>query len=184
MSRQKELRKDNPFSSCGTLFSLYNMFSLKKNQWPSLPHGVSTFLGDRRQEKHPLVNLEDTGIYGGIFTEGDGHIDPSSVTNAFADRAKGGSLVDAAERNWTNGQLSMSRKWMDEIGWQSIEIIQYSRIFLTFRTAYSERGYGWYGGGASTMQQRFGSKLCCDLERLGGQHRAEDRGRRCGVQWV
>ena len=24
----------------------------------------------------------------------------------------------------------------------------------------------------------------CDLERLGGQHRAEDRGRRCGVQLV
>ncbi|CAK9079367.1 unnamed protein product, partial [Durusdinium trenchii] len=44
---------------------------------------------DEIKEKHPLVNLEDTGIYGGIFTEGDGHIDPSSVTNAFADRAKG-----------------------------------------------------------------------------------------------
>lgn len=35
------------------------------------------------------MNLEATGIYGGIFTEGDGHIDPSSVTMAFAERAKG-----------------------------------------------------------------------------------------------
>eukprot|EP00931_Biecheleriopsis_adriatica_P056226 TRINITY_DN33309_c0_g1_i1.p1 TRINITY_DN33309_c0_g1~~TRINITY_DN33309_c0_g1_i1.p1 ORF type:complete len:882 (-),score=165.44 TRINITY_DN33309_c0_g1_i1:45-2690(-) len=41
------------------------------------------------KERHPLVNLEGNGIYCGLLTEGDGHIDPSSVTNAFADRAKG-----------------------------------------------------------------------------------------------
>lgn len=63
------------------------------------------------KEKHPLVNLEDTGIYGGIFTEGDGHIDPSSVTNAFADRAKGlgGSIEQKTEV--VGLKLLPSRQW-------------------------------------------------------------------------
>ena len=76
----------------------YNMFSVFEEKPVTIRLTSWCFHIAGRQEKHPLVNLEDTGIYGGIFTEGDGHIDPSSVTNAFADRAKGGSLVDA-QRN-------------------------------------------------------------------------------------
>ena len=64
------------------------------------------------------MNLEDTGIYGGIFTEGDGHIDPSSVTNAFADRAKGGSMMQELNE-WTVFPVKV-----DEIGCSSMEIIE------------------------------------------------------------
>ena len=65
------------------------------------------------QEKHPLVNLEETDIYGGIFTEGDGHIDPSSVTNAFADRAKG--VVETGQRGQTGGHSCWLGMWCWEM---------------------------------------------------------------------
>ena len=65
------------------------------------------------QEKHPLVNLEETDIYGGIFTEGDGHIDPSSVTNAFADRAKG--VVETGQRGQTGGHSRWFGMWCWEM---------------------------------------------------------------------
>merc|ERR1712203_80755 len=35
---------------------------------------------------HPLINAD--GIQGAIYTEGDGHIDPSSVTQTFASKAR------------------------------------------------------------------------------------------------
>eukprot|EP00419_Tripos_fusus_P066818 CAMPEP_0172928638 /NCGR_PEP_ID=MMETSP1075-20121228/218076_1 /TAXON_ID=2916 /ORGANISM="Ceratium fusus, Strain PA161109" /LENGTH=561 /DNA_ID=CAMNT_0013789925 /DNA_START=84 /DNA_END=1767 /DNA_ORIENTATION=+ len=46
---------------------------------------------------HPLVNTE--GIVGALYTEGDGHIDPTSVTNAFANKAKaaGGRIFEHSE---------------------------------------------------------------------------------------
>lgn len=60
---------------------------------------------------HPLVNLEDTGIYGGILTEGDGHIDPSSVTNAFADRAKGLGGVIKQQTEVVGLSLMPNKQW-------------------------------------------------------------------------
>jgi len=46
---------------------------------------------------HPLVNTE--GIVGALYTEGDGHIDPTSVTHAFANKAKaaGGRIFEHSE---------------------------------------------------------------------------------------
>jgi len=35
---------------------------------------------------HPLIDTEN--IIGALYTEGDGHIDPTSVTNAFAKKAR------------------------------------------------------------------------------------------------
>ncbi|CAK0815444.1 unnamed protein product, partial [Prorocentrum cordatum] len=54
---------------------------------------------DEIKALHPLVQLDGTGIYGGLLTTGDGHIDPTSVTNAFADRAKalGGVIEQQTE---------------------------------------------------------------------------------------
>jgi len=37
---------------------------------------------------HPLCDVENTDLYCGLMTFDDGHIDPSSVTNRFADEAK------------------------------------------------------------------------------------------------
>jgi len=37
-------------------------------------------------EMHPLCNLE--GIWGGVYSPGDGHIDPTSLVNAFMAGAK------------------------------------------------------------------------------------------------
>mmetsp|Transcript_21425 Transcript_21425/g.63941 ORF Transcript_21425/g.63941 Transcript_21425/m.63941 type:complete len:854 (-) Transcript_21425:35-2596(-) len=46
---------------------------------------------------HPLVNMD--GIIGALYTEGDGHIDPSSVTQTFASKAKalGGRIFEHTE---------------------------------------------------------------------------------------
>jgi len=46
---------------------------------------------------HPLVNTE--GILAALYTEGDGHIDPSSVTQTFASKAKelGGRIYEHTE---------------------------------------------------------------------------------------
>jgi dimethylglycine dehydrogenase len=46
---------------------------------------------------HPLVNTE--GIIAALYTEGDGHIDPSSVTQTFASKAKslGGKVYENTE---------------------------------------------------------------------------------------
>lgn len=46
---------------------------------------------------HPLLNNE--GILGALYTEGDGHIDPSSVTQTFAAKAKalGGKIYEHTE---------------------------------------------------------------------------------------
>lgn len=66
---------------------------------------------DEIKEKHPLVNLDDTGIYAGILTEGDGHIDPSSVTNAFADRAKGLGGVIEQKTEVVALNLLPSKQW-------------------------------------------------------------------------
>jgi len=46
---------------------------------------------------HPLVNTE--GLVAALYTEGDGHIDPSSVTQAFATKAKamGGRVFEHTE---------------------------------------------------------------------------------------
>ncbi|CAE8642933.1 unnamed protein product [Polarella glacialis] len=54
---------------------------------------------DEMRALHPLMNIQDDDIYGGIYTAGDGHIDPSSVTNAFANRAKdlGGIIEQQTE---------------------------------------------------------------------------------------
>mmetsp|Transcript_96634 Transcript_96634/g.207343 ORF Transcript_96634/g.207343 Transcript_96634/m.207343 type:complete len:878 (-) Transcript_96634:114-2747(-) len=54
---------------------------------------------DEIRTRHPLVQLDSEDIYAGLLTEGDGHIDPSSVTNAFADRAKalGGVIKQRTE---------------------------------------------------------------------------------------
>jgi len=66
---------------------------------------------DEMKRLHPLVNLEDTGIYGGLMTEGDGHIDPSSVTNAFASRAKelGGCIEQQTQV--VGLELLPNKKW-------------------------------------------------------------------------
>jgi dimethylglycine dehydrogenase len=48
-------------------------------------HLIST---DEIRRLHPLVQFEDSDIACGLYTTGDGHIDPTSLTNAFADRAK------------------------------------------------------------------------------------------------
>ena len=37
---------------------------------------------------HPLINIEKDSLWGGIYTEEDGHIDPTSLTNAFVAGAK------------------------------------------------------------------------------------------------
>lgn len=52
---------------------------------------------DQVKELHPLVNTE--GIVGALYTEGDGHIDPSSVTQTYASKAKalGGRIFENTE---------------------------------------------------------------------------------------
>lgn len=37
---------------------------------------------------HPLVDLKKTNVIAGLYTEGDGHIDPSSVSNAYGNFSK------------------------------------------------------------------------------------------------
>ncbi|KAL6059637.1 Dimethylglycine dehydrogenase [Balamuthia mandrillaris] len=55
----------------------------KSKLWPAKIHLVTP---KQIKELHPLVNTE--GIEGGLWTENDGHIDPSSVTTALAMAAK------------------------------------------------------------------------------------------------
>jgi len=52
---------------------------------------------DEVKRLHPLVNTD--GILAALYTEGDGHIDPSSVTQAFASKAKqlGGRIYEHSE---------------------------------------------------------------------------------------
>ncbi|CAJ1365585.1 unnamed protein product [Effrenium voratum] len=64
---------------------------------------------DEIKEKHPLVSLD--GIYGGIYTTGDGHIDPSSVTNAFAERARALGGVIEQKTEVVGLTLLPSKQW-------------------------------------------------------------------------
>jgi len=67
---------------------------------------------DEIQKLHPLCNVgADTNIYAGLMTFGDGHIDPTSVTNVFAEKAKeaGGRLHRFAEVVRLN--LLPDRRW-------------------------------------------------------------------------
>lgn len=52
---------------------------------------------DEVKRLHPLVNTE--GLVAALYTEGDGHIDPSSVTQTFASKAKalGGKIYEHTE---------------------------------------------------------------------------------------
>mmetsp|Transcript_58787 Transcript_58787/g.124666 ORF Transcript_58787/g.124666 Transcript_58787/m.124666 type:complete len:892 (+) Transcript_58787:163-2838(+) len=52
---------------------------------------------EEAQRYHPLINTE--GIIAALWTEGDGHIDPSSVTQTYASKAKalGGKIYEHSE---------------------------------------------------------------------------------------
>jgi len=54
---------------------------------------------EEAKQHHPLLNAE--GLLGALYTEGDGHICPSSVTQAFAKkgRAFGGKVYEHSEVN-------------------------------------------------------------------------------------
>lgn len=66
---------------------------------------------DEIRRRHPLCQFEDSDIACGLLTQGDGHIDPSSVTNAFADRAKkmGGKIEQQTEV--IDLKLRPDKKW-------------------------------------------------------------------------
>jgi len=57
----------------------------KSKLWPANQKLISPV---EIKELHPLVNIE--GLMGGIYNPNDGHIDPSSLTNAFAIGARAG----------------------------------------------------------------------------------------------
>jgi len=52
---------------------------------------------ERAKELHPLINTD--GLIGALYTEGDGHICPSSVTQAFARKGRdlGGKIYEHTE---------------------------------------------------------------------------------------
>jgi len=54
---------------------------------------------DDIRKLHPLIEFDDADIGAGLMTTGDGHIDPTSCTNAFAERAKalGGKVQPRTE---------------------------------------------------------------------------------------
>jgi glycine/D-amino acid oxidase-like deaminating enzyme len=50
---------------------------------------------------HPLLRVDD--IYGGVYSPGDGTIDPTSICNAYAKAAKkyGGGVYENVAATWT-----------------------------------------------------------------------------------
>jgi len=52
---------------------------------------------EEAKKHHPLINTD--GVIAALWTEGDGHIDPSSVTQTFASKAKalGGKIYEHSE---------------------------------------------------------------------------------------
>lgn len=50
---------------------------------------------------HPLLRVDD--IYGGVYSPGDGTIDPTSICNAYAKAAKayGGGVYENVAVTWT-----------------------------------------------------------------------------------
>jgi len=52
---------------------------------------------EEAKKHHPLINTDN--MVGALWTEGDGHIDPSSVTQAFASKARklGGKIYEHSE---------------------------------------------------------------------------------------
>ena len=49
---------------------------------------------------HPLLRVDD--IYGGVYSPGDGTIDPTSICNAYAKAAKkyGGGVYENVSVTW------------------------------------------------------------------------------------
>jgi len=64
------------------------------------------------RDRHPLANFDDSEIYGGILTEHDGHIDPTSVTNAFAKRARDLGGVIEQHTEVVDLDLLPSKRWV------------------------------------------------------------------------
>lgn len=72
---------------------------------------------DEIKRLHPLVNTD--GILAAVYSEGDGHIDPSSVTQAFATKARemGGRIFEHSEvvglQSNSDGHWTVSVKTAD-----------------------------------------------------------------------
>lgn len=66
---------------------------------------------DEIRERHPLVQIDPEDIYCGLLTEGDGHIDPTSVTNAFAKRAREMGAVIKQKTEVVGLKLLPNKQW-------------------------------------------------------------------------
>ena len=102
---------------CGSLRLAY---SEDEMDWLRHTLSVATALGfrveivspDRIRELHPFYNLE--GVIGALHTPGDGHVDPSGVTQALAAGARrfGARIIRRCRA--TNATLTPQGEWLVE----------------------------------------------------------------------
>ena len=114
---ERETGQSVTWHGCGSLRLAY---SEDEMDWLRHTLSVATALGfraeivgpDRIRELHPFYNLE--GVIGALHTPGDGHVDPSGVTQALAAGARrlGARIVRRCRA--TNATLMPGGDWLVE----------------------------------------------------------------------
>ena len=91
---------------------------------------------DEIEALHPLININnnDTKIWGGIYTQNDGHIDPTGLTWAFVEGAK----IKAKERN-PNSNTKLIRENTAVIGLEHMKENGKWKVFTNNGLEYTQK---------------------------------------------